>query len=279
MVTVRYAVQAVAGGGSKAQPSCQLLAVDFIRRTGQRAAAQRADVQTLQGILQTAFVTRQHLNVGQTPVRKGHRLRALQVGITRHHRVLIILCGLHKRGLQLTVSRQQLANGLFTPQLQVGGDLVVTATAGVQLFTQLADFVDQLAFHPAVNIFGIALQDLLRIQTHLFQQVVQRLFQLLLFVCGQYANGHQRFGPGHRADNILFGQAVVEAQRVVELFEPLIRCLCKTPTPKCHNIVPLFVSSAGWRFAYPAYGHSLKTYAKIRVPIGVPLNSAGSCSA
>ena len=106
-----------------------------------------------------------------------------------------------------------------------------------------------------------------------------RLFQLQLLISGQYANGHQRFGPGHRADDILFGQAVVEAQRVVELFEPLICCLCKTPTPKCHNMLPLFVSSAGSRYAYPAYSHSIRVYARIRVPIGVPLNSAGSCSA
>ena len=171
-------------------------------------------------------------------MRKGHRLCALQVGITRHHRILIVLRSVHQRALQLTIRRQQFADGLFTPQLQVGRHLVITATPGMELFTQLADFVDQFAFHPTVNIFGIALEDLLRIQTHLFQQIIQRLFQLLLFLCGQHAHGHQRFGPGHRADNILFGQAVVEAQRVVELFEPLIRCLCKTPTPKCHNEFP-----------------------------------------
>ena len=177
MVAVGHAVQAVTGGGGKAQPACQLFTVDFIRRTGQRAAAQRADVQTFQGILQTAFVTRQHLDVGQTPVREGHRLGALQVGITRHHRVLVVLRGLHQRALQLTVSRQQFANGIFAPQLQIGGDLVVTAAAGMQLFTQLADFVDKFAFHPAVNIFSIAFEDLLRVKTHLFQQIVQRLFQ------------------------------------------------------------------------------------------------------
>ncbi|MNT24687.1 hypothetical protein D3C72_1601740 [compost metagenome] len=89
-----------------------------------------------------------------------------------------------------------------------------------------------------MNIFGIAFEDLLRVQTNLFQQIIQRLFKLQLFVRRQYANGDQRFRPGHRADDILFGQAVVEAQRVVELFEPLIRCLCKTPTPKCHNNFP-----------------------------------------
>ena len=131
MIAVRDAVQAVTGSGRKAQPACELFTVDFIRGTGQRAAAQWADIQTFQGILQTAFVTRQHLNIGQTPVGKGHRLRALQVGIARHHGVLVVLRGLYQRALQLTVSCQQLANGLFTPQLQVGSNLVVTATAGV----------------------------------------------------------------------------------------------------------------------------------------------------
>ncbi len=47
VVTVGDAVQAVAGGRSKAQPAGKLFTVDFIRRTGQCAAAQRANVQTL----------------------------------------------------------------------------------------------------------------------------------------------------------------------------------------------------------------------------------------
>src|SRR5690606_41091197 len=69
----------------------------------------------------------------------------------RSHRVLIVLRGFHQRALQLTVGRQQLANGVFTPQLQVSRNLVVTATAGVQFFTQLTDFIDEFAFHPTVK--------------------------------------------------------------------------------------------------------------------------------
>ncbi len=93
---------------------------------------------------------------------EGHRLRALQVGITRHHRILVVLRGLDQRALQLTVSRQQFANGYLYTTASDRWRLVVTAAAGMQLFTQLADFVDKLAFHPAVNIFSIAFEDLLR---------------------------------------------------------------------------------------------------------------------
>ena len=167
-----------------------------------------------------------------------HRLRALQVSIARHDRVLISLRRLNQRALQLTIRRQQLHHGIFAPQLQVRCDLVITAAPGVQLFAQLANLVDQFTFYPAMNIFRIAFEDLLRISPYFFQQNVQRLFQLLLFISGQYAHRHQRFGPGNRANDILLRQAIVKAQRVVELFEPLIRCLSKTPTPKCHNMLP-----------------------------------------
>ena len=169
MVTVGHAVEAVSGGGGKAQPPGQLLAVDLIRRSRQRAAAQRANVEALQRVLQAAFVARQHFDIGQTPVRERHRLGALQVGVPRHHRVLVLLGRLHQRALQLAVRRQQFDNGIFAPQFKIGSDLVVTAATGMQFLAQLAHFVDQFAFHPAVNIFGIAGEDLLRIGAHLFQ--------------------------------------------------------------------------------------------------------------
>lgn len=67
-------------------------------------------------------------------MRERHRLGALQVSVTWHYRVLIVLRGFHQRRLQLAVSRQQLANGIFAPQFQVSRDLVITATPGVQFF-------------------------------------------------------------------------------------------------------------------------------------------------
>ena len=67
-------------------------------------------------------------------MRERHRLGALQVSVTWHDRVLIVLCGFHQRRLQLPVSRQQLANGIFAPQFQVSRYLIITATPGMQLF-------------------------------------------------------------------------------------------------------------------------------------------------
>ncbi|MNZ93614.1 hypothetical protein D3C78_1126890 [compost metagenome] len=215
MVAVGNAVQTITGGRGKAQPTGQLFTVDRVGGTGQRTAAQWADVQALQRVLQTAFVTRQHFHIGQAPVGKGHRLRTLQVGISRHYRVLIGFGSFHQRLLQLHDGLMQFADLLFAPQFQIGRDLIVTATAGVQLFTEIADLVDQLLLHPAVNIFRIAADNRLRIGLHLFQQHAQSLLKLLLLGCRQYVDGDQRFRPGHRTHNVLFRQAIIEAQRIV----------------------------------------------------------------
>ncbi len=55
-------------------------------------------------------------------MRERHRLGALQVGVPRHYRVLILLGGLHQRALQLAVRREQFDNGIFAPQFKIGGD-------------------------------------------------------------------------------------------------------------------------------------------------------------
>ncbi|CAI2041383.1 Uncharacterised protein [Serratia liquefaciens] len=102
-------------------------------------------------------------------MRESHRLRALQVGIPRHHRILIGFGGLHQRLLQLDDRLMQIADLLFAPQLQIGRDLIVAAAAGVQLLAQIADLLDQLLLHPAVDVFGIALDDCQRIGLDLRQ--------------------------------------------------------------------------------------------------------------
>ncbi|MNH21682.1 hypothetical protein D3C79_815020 [compost metagenome] len=165
--------------------------------------------------MQAAFIARQHFNIGQTPVGESDRLRALQVGITRHHRILIGFGSFHQRLLQLHDGLMQFADLLFAPQFQIGRDLIVTATAGMQLLAQIADFIDQLLLHPAVNIFRIAADNRLRVGLHLFQQHAQSLLKLLLLGCRQHVDGDQRFRPGHRANNVLFRQAIIKAQRVV----------------------------------------------------------------
>ncbi|MNC75595.1 hypothetical protein D3C75_1271560 [compost metagenome] len=85
----------------------------------------------------------------------------------------------------------------------------------MQFFAQIADLVDQLLLHPTVNIFCIAADNRLWIGLHFCQQPVQRLLKLLLLGCRQYVDGDQRFRPGHRPYDVLFRQAIIEAQRIV----------------------------------------------------------------
>jgi len=82
----------------------------------------------------------------------------------------------------------------------------------MELFAKRADFLDKFAFHPAVNIFRVAFQNRVRVFQYFFQQRIQRAFKLALLIRAQHADGHQRFGPGDGADNVLLGESVIKAQ-------------------------------------------------------------------
>ena len=65
----------------------------------------------------------------------------------------------------------------------------------MQFLAQIPDPLDELAFHPGVDVLGIRLQDLLRIGLHFGQQAVQGHFQTGLFIGAQNADLYQRPGP------------------------------------------------------------------------------------
>ncbi|MNK88119.1 hypothetical protein D3C87_1080730 [compost metagenome] len=228
-------IQTVAGGAAKAHIERQRFPVDGVRRTRQSAAAERAGVEALEGILQTGVIPLQHLHIGQRPVGEGDRLGTLQVGVTRQHCGLVGTGGSDQPLLQRRDGAEQQLTLRLAPELEVGGDLIVARAAGVQLLAQGADGIDELALDPGVDVFGIRAQDLLGILLHRSEQHLHRLLQFALLIAGQYTHLHQRLGPGHGALDILLRQPVIEPQRIVELLEPAIGSLTEASTPKCHT--------------------------------------------
>ncbi len=235
VIPVRYRIQAVAGGTAKAHVQRQCFTVDGIGGTRQGAAAERAGIEALQGILQTGIVPLQHLHIGQRPVGEGDWLGALQVGVARQHGSLIGTGRGDQPGLQGTDGSEQQLPLRLAPEFQIGGDLIVARAASMQLLAKIADGGDELTFDPGVNVFGIGIEDLMGILLHRGEQHFHRLLQLSLLGRGQYAHFHQRLGPGHGALDILLRQPVIEPQRIVELLEPAIGSLTEASTPKCHT--------------------------------------------
>ena len=168
---------------------------------------------------------------------ESHRLRPLQVGVTRQYRALMHARRRHQRLLQLMDGAEQQLPLRLAPEFQIGGHLIVARTAGVQLLAQIADPLDELAFDPGVDIFGIGLQDLIRIGLYLGQQGIERHFQSSLLLGAQHADLHQGPGPTDRAGDVLLGQAIVKPQGIIELLEPGIGCLTETSAPQRHGVL------------------------------------------
>ena len=136
VIPVGDRIQAVAGGAGKAHVERQRFAVDGVGGARQRAAAERAGVEALEGILQPGMVPLQHLHIGQRPVGVGDRLGTLQVGITRQYRGLVGTGGGHQPLLQGGDGTEQQLALRLAPELEVGGDLIVARAAGVQLLAK-----------------------------------------------------------------------------------------------------------------------------------------------
>ncbi len=88
VVTIGHAVGLLRVADVKpSQPANCSRSISPGRSTPTRAATQRTHVQTFGVSCQAAFIARQHFDIRETPVGESHRLRALQISISRHYRV------------------------------------------------------------------------------------------------------------------------------------------------------------------------------------------------
>lgn len=96
-----------------------------------------------------------------------------------------------------------------------------------------------------MDIFGIAFKDLLRVGAYLFQQDVQRLFQLQRSIGGQYAYGYQRWTRRRIPRYPVPPDDSQSKESLNCLNADLLACANARPSAAC-----FFVSSAG-RAALP----------------------------
>ena len=95
------------------------------------------------------------------------------------------------------------------PQANVGGDLVVTAAAGVQLFTGHADAVGQARLDVHVHVFEVdAPIELAGLDFTL--DGLQAIDDAVALGIGQHADLGQHGGMGDRAHDVVAIQALVE---------------------------------------------------------------------
>ena len=98
-VAVGDSIHAVLAYPAESQLPGQKITIDGIGHTGQRTAPQWQDISALEGVTEALHIALEHLEIGQQVMGEKHRLRPLQVGITRHNFVPICLRNIEKSAL------------------------------------------------------------------------------------------------------------------------------------------------------------------------------------
>ncbi len=149
-------------------------------------------------------------------------MRPLEMRVAGKDGVLLALREIEEgphHPLQLGLAGDELPRG---PQPQVGGDLIVAASAGVQLLAELTDAGDELALDPTVDVLVARGGDRRGILQHRREDVLQSRHHRATLVGGENASPFERLRPRHRALDVLTHQCAVEHERIVEAAKEIV---------------------------------------------------------
>ena len=131
-IAVGDGIERVRGRPRKAERLRRHGAVERKRRAGKRAGAERAFVEALARIGEAAAVARRHFHISEQMMAERDRLRRLQMGEARHHRGGMRKRLLGERALIIGERLVDAVDGVAHPELEIGRDLIVARTRGMQ---------------------------------------------------------------------------------------------------------------------------------------------------
>ncbi len=157
-VAVRDRIERIGHRPVEAERLRRRIAIDRERSAGQRRGTERGFVETLARVGKAAAVAPRHLDIGEQMMPEGHGLRGLQMGKTRHHGRGMFQRPLHQRMLECGQRRIDLVDRVADIEPEIGRDLVVARTRGVQPSRGGPDQLAQPALDIHVNVLERALE-------------------------------------------------------------------------------------------------------------------------
>lgn len=119
----------------------------------QRAGTERQNIRSCIAITETFRIALESFNLRQQIMREKNWLSTLQVRITRHDNIDMLLGEIEQRGLQRAKPCTQLRNLRFDVKTQIERDLIVPTACGVKLRTRGADSFHESSFDIHVHVF------------------------------------------------------------------------------------------------------------------------------
>jgi hypothetical protein len=142
-IAVRDRIHAVLANSAEPKLLRNVPPVDWQHGAGQRPRAEGQYVYPAEAVLQSSAVAFKHFIVGKQMVAQEHRLRPLQVRITRQHHVAVPVRKSHK--LLLECAQEIVDSQDFIAQVhaQIEGYLVVPAASRMKLAAHRPDLFDE----------------------------------------------------------------------------------------------------------------------------------------
>lgn len=155
-VSISSSEERVLGDGVEPEFGCEEVSVDEERVTGESSGTEREDGNSGDELLESGQIGRERKCVRQEEVRPPDGLSSLKVGVPRHQHVDLLLgSGNHDVKKVLHVPHQHVGF-LLEPESEVGCDLVVSGSTGVELASDvLADELGETTFVGRVDVFVV----------------------------------------------------------------------------------------------------------------------------
>ena len=147
-------------------------------------------------------------------------LGLLQVSVARHHLAEVLLGEVEDRLHQAHFESTDFGGAVTHVKLEVGADLVVTATARVDLFAECADAFGEHAFHGHVDVLVGFLPQVLA-GLVVLEDAGQAVANLLVVGLAEHARFHQALAVADAAFDVFFNEFGVELQAEAQVHHAL----------------------------------------------------------
>src|SRR3990170_4480707 len=154
----------------------------------------------------------------------------LKVGKTRHNKAKMLFTLLYQFSLKLCQKVYHYLNLITSPEPQVKGNLIVSASGGMKLFACLANPLDQSRFDVHVNIFKRLLEFKLSGKNFRENFIETLNNHYLLVFRNKLAPGKHRC-VGDTAFDIVFIESPIERHRFGKRLHRSRRLFCKPTSP------------------------------------------------
>ena len=171
----------------------------------------------------------------------------LQMGEAGHISVGVLLHQVEERREKAGYMPADLHGLAPCIQFHIERDLVVAAPAGVELLARVADPVDQIGFHKAVDIL-VLVRDRKGPVLYIREDPFQSLDDLTGFIRRDDTLRAEHLRVRDTAGDILSVQALVESDGIVKSLHGFIGLFGESAAPKLCHLKTSVIESAGSRF-------------------------------